>query len=122
MAPDQTQMPMGQDTANSAGGALPSQQDATEELISRSLADPPLVLRCKVVLLGDSTVGKTSLAQVFQNGVQQFSKNYNMTTGTELIQKAVNIPDTNVRVELFIVDCGGFSGLSQELLRPQWET
>eukprot|EP00971_Amphidinium_carterae_P007482 148489-Amphidinium_carterae.1 len=26
----------------------------------------PLILRCKIVLLGDATVGKTSIAQIFQ--------------------------------------------------------
>jgi len=100
-----------------------SDADATDELIARTLAEPPLVLRCKVVLLGDNTVGKTSLAQVFtQGGMQHFSKNYNMTVGMELSQKAVHIPDTNVKVEMYIVDCAGFSGLSQDLLKPHWES
>merc|ERR1719230_1906138 len=67
---------------------------------------PPLILRCKIVLLGDSTVGKTSLANVFQGGAQYFSKNYNMTIGMELVQKSVPIPDTNVNVEFYVADCG----------------
>lgn len=108
---------MGQD-----GNSAAAQQDATDALVSKLLDEPQLVLRCKVVLLGDSTVGKTSLAQVFTGGVQYFSKNYNMTIGMELLQKAVPIPDSNVSVELFVADCGGFSGLSQDLLKPHWET
>ncbi|CAK9048427.1 unnamed protein product [Durusdinium trenchii] len=87
-----------------------------------SLVQPsPLVLRCKVVLLGDSAAGKTSLAKVFQGGAQSFPKNYNMTIGVDFLVKRVNIPETNVAVELYIVDCGGFS-VCQDVLRPQWET
>mmetsp|Transcript_11808 Transcript_11808/g.19390 ORF Transcript_11808/g.19390 Transcript_11808/m.19390 type:complete len:223 (-) Transcript_11808:21-689(-) len=81
---------------------------------------PPLILRCKIVLLGDSTVGKTSIAQVFQGGVQAFPKNYNMTVGLEFNVKKVSIPDTNVIVEMYIVDCGGFS-VCPDLMKPHWE-
>eukprot|EP00933_Yihiella_yeosuensis_P046288 TRINITY_DN41802_c0_g1_i1.p1 TRINITY_DN41802_c0_g1~~TRINITY_DN41802_c0_g1_i1.p1 ORF type:complete len:215 (-),score=30.61 TRINITY_DN41802_c0_g1_i1:153-797(-) len=81
---------------------------------------PPLILRCKIVLLGDSASGKTSLAQVFQGGVQSFPKNYNMTIGIDFMVKRVGIPDTNVVVEMYIVDCGGFS-ICQDLLKPHWE-
>merc|ERR1719284_753321 len=83
-------------------------------------ANPPLILRCKIVLLGDSSVGKTSIAQVFQGGVQNFPKNYSMTVGIDFMVKKVSIPDTNVVVEMYIVDCGGFS-VSQDLLKPHWE-
>lgn len=106
-------------TQQSATGAA---SDPQAELIANALADPPLVLRCKVVLLGDSTVGKTSLATVFKNGVSSFSKNYNMTVGTELLVKVVHIPDTNVDVELYLADCGGFSGVSQDLPKVHWES
>merc|ERR1719247_1498298 len=81
---------------------------------------PPLILRCKIVLLGDSTVGKTSIAHVFQGGVQNFPKNYSMTVGIDFMVKKVSIPDTNVVVEMYIVDCGGFS-VCQDLLKPHWE-
>lgn len=83
-------------------------------------ATPPLILRCKIVLLGDSTVGKTSIAQTFQGGVQSFPKNYSMTVGLDFMVKKVSIPDTNVVVEMYIVDCGGFS-VCQDLLKPHWE-
>merc|ERR1719384_2261926 len=86
-----------------------------------SLVQPaPLVLRCKIVLLGDSASGKTSLAQVFQGGAASFPKNYSMTIGVDLMVKRVNIPDTNAVVEMYIVDCGGFA-ICQDLLRPHWE-
>jgi len=86
-----------------------------------SLAVPPcLILRCKIVLLGDSAVGKTSLAEVFHGGVANFPKNYNMTTGIDFKVKRVNIPDTNIVVEMYIVDCGGVS-VCQDLVKPHWE-
>merc|ERR1719399_243787 len=88
--------------------------------IPLSLTEPPLVLRCKIVLLGDTTVGKTSIAHVFHGGVQNFPKNYNMTVGIDFNVKRVQIPDTSVTVEMYIVDCGGFS-ICQELLKPHWE-
>merc|ERR1719311_634335 len=63
---------------------------------------PPLVLRCKIVLLGDTTVGKTSIARVFEGGMLNFPKNYNMTMGPEFLLKKVTIPETNVVVELYL--------------------
>ncbi|CAJ1383188.1 unnamed protein product [Effrenium voratum] len=44
-----------------------------------------------------------------------------MTLGIDTLVKRVNIPETNVVVELYIIDCGGFS-VCQDVLRPQWET
>mmetsp|Transcript_149468 Transcript_149468/g.461435 ORF Transcript_149468/g.461435 Transcript_149468/m.461435 type:complete len:208 (-) Transcript_149468:43-666(-) len=96
--------------------AVGEPEDLFDQLVSR----PALILRCKIVLLGDSTVGKTSLAQVFEGGVPNFPKNYNMTIGIEFVVKRVNIPDTNVVVEMYIVDCGG-SSLCQDMLKPHWE-
>merc|ERR1719195_1125913 len=92
----------------------------TDDPFGSHVTAPPLVLRCKIVLLGDSASGKTSLAQVFQGGVQSFPKNYNMTIGIDFLVKRVSIPDTNVIVEMYIVDCGGFS-ICQGLLKPHWE-
>merc|ERR1719310_2540223 len=89
-------------------------------LFGAQIQPPPLTLRCKILLLGDSTVGKTSLAQVFQGGVQAFPKSYSMTIGSELSVKKYAIPDehtkTNTVVEMYIVDCGGFP-VFQDLLR-----
>eukprot|EP00927_Polykrikos_kofoidii_P058607 TRINITY_DN53233_c0_g1_i1.p1 TRINITY_DN53233_c0_g1~~TRINITY_DN53233_c0_g1_i1.p1 ORF type:complete len:207 (+),score=52.64 TRINITY_DN53233_c0_g1_i1:145-765(+) len=82
---------------------------------------PPLTLRCKTILIGDAAAGKTSLAQVLQGGVTSFPKTYGMTIGHDLAVKKVGIPDTTAVVEMYIIDCGGFP-VSQELLRPHWET
>jgi len=119
----------------------------TEEDPLAALSAPsPLILRCKIVLLGDTTVGKTSIAQVFCGGMQQFPKNYAMTIGVDFMTKRVSIPETNIVVEMYVVDCGGFSvspecmecngsgksssdkcrkcdgsGRVEDLLKPHWE-
>jgi small GTP-binding protein len=62
-------------------------------------------LRTKCVLLGNSTVGKSSLVQTFMG--KPFSKQYVMTTQSDISIKTVNIPDTNVSVELYLTDIGG---------------
>eukprot|EP00928_Gymnodinium_smaydae_P061145 TRINITY_DN452_c0_g1_i1.p1 TRINITY_DN452_c0_g1~~TRINITY_DN452_c0_g1_i1.p1 ORF type:complete len:201 (+),score=52.36 TRINITY_DN452_c0_g1_i1:89-691(+) len=82
---------------------------------------PTLILRCKILLLGDSTVGKTSLAQVFHGGVQACPKTYTMTIGGDLTVKTVPIPDSGAVVEMYIIDCGGFP-VCQDLLKHHWES
>lgn len=100
-------------------GPPPAEND--DALFATQVQPPPLTLRCKILLLGDSTVGKTSLAQVFQGGVQAFPKSYSMTIGSDLSVKKYAIPETNTVVEMYIVDCGGFP-VCQDLLRPHWES
>eukprot|EP01035_Chromulina_nebulosa_P016993 gene16993-22490_t len=65
------------------------------------------VLRCKLVIIGDACVGKSSLLQVFQSGGTTYPKNYMMTVGADFNVKQVPIPDTNIVVELYIFDCAG---------------
>ena len=74
---------------------------------------PLVVLRCKLVIVGDATVGKTALSQVFHSGGPTFPKNYMMTVGAEFMSKQVPIPDTNAVVELYIFDCAGQSIFNQ---------
>ena len=74
----------------------------------------PLRLRCKVLLLGETTVGKTSICQTFCSNGTEFPKNYLMTVCCDLQVKVVQIPDTSVSVELFIYDCSG-----QDIFRDQ---
>lgn len=119
--PDQSLQPLGGPEGFGSGafqgGAYGGNADDPFNLPSTV---PTLTLRCKIVLLGDSTVGKTAIAQVFQGGVQNCPKNYTMTVGIDFLVKKVSIPDTNVIVEMHIVDCGGFS-VCQDLLKPHWE-
>jgi len=74
----------------------------------------PLRLRCKVLLLGETTVGKTSICHTFCSNGTEFPKNYLMTICCDLQVKVVQIPDSAVSVELFIYDCSG-----QDIFREQ---
>ena len=74
----------------------------------------PLRLRCKVLLLGETTVGKTSICHTFCSNGTEFPKNYLMTICCDLQVKVVQIPDSTVSVELFIYDCSG-----QDIFREQ---
>jgi len=68
-----------------------------------------VVLRCKVAVVGEATVGKSALVQMFHSNGATFPKNYLMTQGVELCVKEVPIEDTNVVVELYIFDVSGQS-------------
>ncbi|KAJ8602723.1 hypothetical protein CTAYLR_003774 [Chrysophaeum taylorii] len=80
-----------------------------------------LVLRCKVVVVGDAHVGKTALVSMFASG--SFPKTYVMTAWTdfsvkEFIMAAAaadnkNNNKNNTVVELYIFDCGGQSIFNQ---------
>jgi len=58
---------------------------------------------CKVVMAGESGVGKTQLIQRFARGV--FAVESMNTVGIELLQKVVTVGECNVRVQLW--DTGG---------------
>ncbi|KAK4293581.1 hypothetical protein Pmani_033736 [Petrolisthes manimaculis] len=65
------------------------------------------IIRAKCLILGDSTVGKSSLTQAFVSDTHQYQKNYNMTQGVEILTKMINVPDTQSSVELYLYDCSG---------------
>ncbi|KAJ8283616.1 hypothetical protein COCON_G00024660 [Conger conger] len=64
-------------------------------------------LRAKCILVGDASVGKSALSQMFRSDGAHFQKNYSMTAGVELVVKSVSIPDSGDSVELFIFDSAG---------------
>lgn len=68
-----------------------------------------VLLRCKLAVVGDATVGKTALVATFINGHSAYPKNYVFTAGVEVLQKSVKIPDLPTSVELTIFDMGGQS-------------
>ena len=71
------------------------------------------VIRCKIALIGDPRVGKTSIVnQVVKNS---FNGSYQTTLGIEYNQYEVKINDTNYTVQFHILDCTGFS-VFRELL------
>ena len=72
-----------------------------------------LMLRCKVVVVGDSTVGKSALIQMFHSGGSSFPKQYLMTAWVDFRVKVVPIQGTNTNVELYLFDCGGQSIFNQ---------
>ena len=65
------------------------------------------ILRAKLLVVGDSAVGKTAVVQQFANSGAAFPKNYSMTLGADVVTKTINIPDTSDAVELVMVDCSG---------------
>ena len=65
------------------------------------------VIRCKIGLIGDTRVGKTSIMnQLCKNS---FNGSYQTTLGIEYNQYEVKIKDTNYTVQFHILDCTGFS-------------
>ena len=58
-------------------------------------------------MVGESHVGKTSMCSQLTSDGMNFPKNYLLTHLMEVRVKAVNIPDTNNVVELYLNDCSG---------------
>ncbi|XP_039290502.1 intraflagellar transport protein 27 homolog isoform X2 [Nilaparvata lugens] len=65
---------------------------------------PLNIHRTKIVILGDSAVGKTALTQMFVSDGTNFPKNYNMTISVDVHQKQIIIPSTDHAVEFLIFD------------------
>ncbi|XP_071813523.1 intraflagellar transport protein 27 homolog [Apostichopus japonicus] len=66
-----------------------------------------VVLRAKLIVVGDAAVGKSALTQVFHSDGSHFPKGYSMTIGQEICVKSVSLPETSDTVELFIYDSAG---------------
>jgi len=80
----------------------------------------PTTLRAKCIVVGDSTVGKSALVQVFHSDNTQFPKNYTMTVGVELCTKSVPIPDAHTFVEMFLLDSAG-KEIFSETAQKHWD-
>ena len=68
--------------------------------------EEPENLQYKVVVLGNGTVGKTSLINRFIN--DDFAKSYKQTTGLDFFLKRLELPG-NINVSLQVWDIGGQS-------------
>lgn len=68
-----------------------------------------VVLRSKLLVVGPSTVGKTSLIKSFATDGGQFLPAYTMTLSAELVTKAVTNEEHNTTVEFFMYDISGSS-------------
>ncbi|XP_068111132.1 intraflagellar transport protein 27 homolog [Hyperolius riggenbachi] len=77
-------------------------------------------LSAKCIVAGDSTVGKSTLIQLFRSDGSHFQKNYTMTTTMDVIVKTVQIPDSGDQVELFLCDSPG-KPLFYEMTETLWD-
>lgn len=92
--------------------------DSSFDSVHRNL----VVLREKIVIVGDATVGKTAIAKAFISNGQNYAKDYLMTAGVDMNITEVPIPDTNVIVDLFIFDTGGQSIFNQrQMAKKFWK-
>eukprot|EP00756_Hemistasia_phaeocysticola_P038457 Hpha_TRINITY_DN16758_c0_g2::TRINITY_DN16758_c0_g2_i1::g.79084::m.79084/K07934/IFT27, RAYL, RABL4; intraflagellar transport protein 27 len=76
-----------------------------------------VVLRCKVAVVGEATVGKSAMVQMFISGGANFPRAYQMTMGIDQSIKEVQVPDRDdappgegrepVAVELYLYDVSG---------------
>ena len=64
-------------------------------------------------------MGKTAICHQLTSDGTDFPKNYIVTQMSEILVKAIKIPDTNDIVELYLVDCSG-KEVYQELLKESW--
>jgi transport family protein 27 len=65
-----------------------------------------VVLRCKVAIVGEATVGKSAYTQMVHSGGVTFPKNYLMTMGADLCIKEIRL-DQQTSVEMCLIDVGG---------------
>uniref|UniRef100_A0A7S0VKT5 Uncharacterized protein n=1 Tax=Hemiselmis tepida TaxID=464990 RepID=A0A7S0VKT5_9CRYP len=82
-------------------------------------AAPSLLLRSKVLVIGDAGVGKSAIVQMFHSKGTHYPKSYVMTTGCDFVMKELKVPDTTTTVELHIYDCSGQTTFT-ELTHQYW--
>lgn len=65
------------------------------------------LINCKVVIVGEAEVGKSSIIQHLTKG--EITNKYRMTTKIEVTRVEVKIPDSNTIVDFYIHDIPGAS-------------
>ena len=84
------------------GGAEPKADSSSEE-------EEPENLSYKIIILGNSTVGKTQIINRYCDNY--FSKNYKKTIGVDFFQKRLELMgDVNVSLQLWDVDGTSLQG------------
>ena len=63
------------------------------------------ILRCKIVMVGDATVGKSAIVNQLVN--QTFNSAYSMTQACDYKIKEIEIPESKTTVELHLLDVAG---------------
>jgi small GTP-binding protein len=58
-----------------------------------------MVIQCKIILIGDGAVGKTSLISRFVEG--RFESSYQATLGVDLFNKTVTLPNGSVMLNIW---------------------
>ncbi|GLC43566.1 Intraflagellar transport protein 27 [Pleodorina starrii] len=81
--------------------------------------DITATLRCKVAVVGEAGIGKSSLVSMFTSKGSKFNKSYVMTSGVEVVVAPVTIPDTTVQVELYLLDTAG-NELYKDQISQYW--
>jgi small GTP-binding protein len=78
-----------------------------------------MVIRSRVVFVGDATVGKSSIVKTFCQGPSGFSKSYVMTQACDVLDKPWKV--NNRAIEFQIIDTSGqtiFRDISSEMVKP----
>ena len=90
--------------------------------ISQSSHVNSIILREKVVIVGDAAVGKTSLIQSFMSqGAENLNnKHYMMTSSVDMNVKQIPISNSNITVDLFLYDAPGQSIFNQRELSSRF--
>ncbi|EKX44929.1 hypothetical protein GUITHDRAFT_175448 [Guillardia theta CCMP2712] len=85
-----------------------------------SSANFGVLLRCKVIVVGDAGVGKSAIVQMFHSKGSHYPRQYNMTTGCDFVMKEIKVPESDYTVELHIYDCAGQS-VFKDLTSQYWK-
>ncbi len=82
-----------------------------------------VLLREKVVVVGDECVGKSSILKShLKKSDKIYDKNYLMTKGIELEVSEIPVPNSDIVVDLFLYDNGGQSIFNQrQMAKRYWE-
>jgi len=82
-----------------------------------------VLLREKVVVVGDECVGKTSIIKShLKKDDKIYEKNYLMTKGLELEISEIPVPNSDIVVDLFLFDMGGQAIFNQlQMAKRYWE-
>lgn len=70
-----------------------------EYLAEKQLVGISMVIQCKIILIGDAAVGKTSLISRFVEG--RFESSYQATLGVDLFNKTITLPNGSVMLNIW---------------------
>eukprot|EP01017_Pseudomicrothorax_dubius_P043973 TRINITY_DN7394_c0_g1_i1.p2 TRINITY_DN7394_c0_g1~~TRINITY_DN7394_c0_g1_i1.p2 ORF type:complete len:173 (-),score=49.16 TRINITY_DN7394_c0_g1_i1:1365-1883(-) len=77
-------------------------------------------VKSKVLVLGNSAVGKSTLLQMYISGGQNYLKDYVMTQAADVQSKIITLEEAKKDVEMVFLDCSGqphYKNIVGELMR-----